>query len=98
MSTFISIFAGIAFGTVLLVVAAPSVAAAAPSRAPKISFDRAAQIAVEHVPDGVVEDIERDRRLGRVVYEVEVLAPDGREHDLVIDANDGRIVTEEVDD
>lgn len=67
--------------------------------APKsITLDDAERIALGHVPGGTLESIDRDRHFGRVVYEVEVRATDGREHELVIDAADGRIVSEEIDD
>ena len=98
MSTVLSIIAGILVGTILVAVATPKVAAAAPPDSPKISFDRAAEIALAHVGNGVVEDIDRERKHGRLVYEVEVVGADGREHELDIDAQHGKIVREEIDD
>ena len=73
-------------------------AAAAPVAKPKITFEKAERIALGRVPGGVVEEIERDRHLGKDVYEVDVRAPDGREHEIVIDANDGTVLSEEIDD
>ena len=62
-----------------------------------ISLADAERIALEHLPGGTVEDIERDHRLGKPVIEVEVRAEDGREHELVIDEG-GRVISEEIDD
>jgi uncharacterized membrane protein YkoI len=73
-------------------------ALAAPAIPTKISIEKAEHIALRHVPGGVVEQIERDQHRGKPVYEVDVRAQDGREHELVIDANDGKIVSEEIDD
>jgi len=41
---------------------------------------------------------ERDSEGGAVVYEVELRAADGVEHELVIDANTGRVIRAEIDD
>lgn len=60
-------------------------------------MEEAGRIALERVPGGTIESIERDRHLGKLVYEVDVRAPDGREHDLTIDASDGRVLSEEID-
>ena len=70
---------------------------AAPAAPAKISIEKAERIAVAHVPGGVVEQIERDHHRGRPVFEVDVRAPDGREHELDIDATDGKIIAEEID-
>lgn len=63
-----------------------------------ISIAEAERIALEHVPGGTIEEIERDRERGVIVYEVEVRAPNGVEHELVIDARTGRILRAEIDD
>lgn len=63
-----------------------------------ITLERAERIALERVPGGTITEIEIDRHDGRKVFDVEVRATDGREHDLVIDASDGRILSEDVDD
>ena len=70
---------------------------AAPAKSSGISLERAARIALERVPGGVVEEIERDTEAGKDVIDVEVRAPDGREHEIVIDAKDGTVVSEEID-
>ncbi len=62
-----------------------------------ISLAEAERIALERVPGGTVEDMERETRLGEPVIEVEVRGPDGREYELVIDAS-GRVISEEIDD
>lgn len=64
----------------------------------EISYDEAAQIALAEVPGGVVEEIERKVRRGKAIFEIEVRAPDGLEHELTIDAHDGEILDEEIDD
>ena len=98
MNTFISIIAGIVFGSVLVAAAAPRIAEAAAPEPTKITFQRAADIAVAYVGSGTVDDIDRDRYRGRVVYEVEVMADDGREHEVVVDANDGKVLRAKIDD
>lgn len=67
----------------------------APAR--PITLADAERIALAHVPGGTIEDIERDHRLGKPVFEVDVRAKDGREHELVID-EEGRVISEEIDD
>lgn len=74
-----------------------SAAAAAPKPKTTITMEKAESIALERVPGGTIESIERDRELGVLVYEVEVHAPDGREHDITIDAADGRVLSDEID-
>lgn len=70
------------------------VEASAPAK--PITLADAERIALQHVPGGTIEDIERDQRLGKPVFEVDVRAKDGREHELVID-EDGRVIAEEID-
>jgi uncharacterized membrane protein YkoI len=76
-------------------------ATAAPTKEPTpkttLTIEQAERIALERVPGGVVESVERDRRLGREVFEVDVRAPDGREHELAIDVIDGRVLAEVID-
>ena len=87
-------------GAVLATALACSGSAAAAAPQPKakiITMEKAESIALERVPGGTIETIERDRELGVLVYEVEVRAPDGREHDITIDATDGRVLSDEID-
>lgn len=64
----------------------------------EITFERAKEIALGHVPGGVVESIELDRAFGRGrVYEVDVRAPDGCEHELTLAARDGKLLERELD-
>lgn len=70
-------------------------AAAAPG---PITAERAEAIALGRVPGGTVRECERDRDDGRDVFEVEVRDPSGRDHDIVIEASSGRIVSETLDD
>lgn len=71
-------------------------AAAAP-KAAMITLEKAESIALAKVPGGTVEDIERERKGTRTVYEIEVRAPDNREHDFTIDASDGKIIFHEIE-
>ncbi len=82
----------------MLAVTTANSAPVAPGKRKSITIERAERIALERVPGGVVEEIERDRQLGKDVFEIEVRAPDGREHELVLDASDGRVLSEEIDD
>lgn len=46
----------------------------------------------QNVGDGHIEHIERDRRRGETVYEVDFEDRDGRDYELVV-AKDGRVIT-----
>lgn len=72
--------------------------AAAQERAPAITFAQAEQIARSHVPDARVESIELEDERGVRVYEVELRTADGVEHEVLIDANDGRVIDARIDD
>jgi uncharacterized membrane protein YkoI len=74
-------------------------AEAAPAK-PKtsISLAQAERIALERVPGGTIEEAERDRHAGREVYEIDVRDSQGRDHELVIDATDGRVISDVIDD
>lgn len=73
-------------------------AAAAAPKTSTISMEKADSIALARVPGGVVRESERDTEGTRVIYEIEVRAPDGRDHEFEIDGADGRIISEELDD
>lgn len=85
-------------GLALAAILTPSAASAAPSDPKPISIEQAERIALARVPGGTVVEVEREHHGGRLVYDVEVRGRDGREHDLVIDGHDGRVLSEEVDD
>ena len=71
----------------------------AKASAPKtITLEKAERIALDRVPGGTITEIEIDRHNGRKVFEVDVRASDGREHELVIDASDGRVLSEDIDE
>ena len=59
--------------------------------APRISYERAMEIALERVGGGVIWDIELERRRGELVYEVEVRF-DGVEYDVYINATTEEII------
>lgn len=93
-NTFKSLVVGVAFSTVVI---SAAVAHAQPPKQTTITLAKAADIALARVPGGTITEIELDREQGREVYEVEVRATDGREHDLVIDASDGSVISETID-
>ncbi|MBO6939839.1 MAG: PepSY domain-containing protein [Deltaproteobacteria bacterium] len=64
----------------------------------RIDAARAERIARQEVPNSTTESIERDYEDGRYVFEVELVTADGVEHEVVIDARDGRVLRVEVDD
>jgi uncharacterized membrane protein YkoI len=66
--------------------------------APRISMEQARRIALEHVPSSTVESIEHDWERGVEVFEVELRTDGGVEHELVIDANDGHVISANTDD
>jgi uncharacterized membrane protein YkoI len=43
--------------------------------------------------DGSITEVELERKRGAWVYEVEILSPDGRKTELVMDAQTGRILS-----
>lgn len=84
-------------GLLALTLALTSASALAQTRT-SITMEQAERIALDHVPNATVESIERDSEHGSTVYEVELRAADGTEHEIVIDANDGRVLRAEIDD
>ena len=75
---------------------APALAPAAYPQ-PTISLEQAIAIAEKHIPGGKVKDVEMDYEWGRMVYEVEVVAPGWREYDVMIDATTGKILFSRLD-
>jgi uncharacterized membrane protein YkoI len=67
------------------------------AEAADIGFARAEQIALTQV-QGKVREIEREHKLGREVYEVDVQTPEGKSFDVVIDAADGSVLKVKQDD
>ncbi|MGJ3264183.1 MAG: PepSY domain-containing protein [Salinarimonas sp.] len=47
---------------------------------------------------GRVIEVELEREDGRLVYEITLVAPDGRVRELVVDAASGRVLEVEIDD
>jgi len=62
-----------------------------------ITLAEAERIALAEVPGGRVTDIERERERRGDVYEVTVLDERGLEHDLVIDAESGAVLSSRID-
>ena len=67
-----------------------------PVRPTAISLGRAIQIAQGKVKGRVME-AERDHNRGQVVYKVEILAADNVPHKVVVDANNGKVLTSYID-
>ncbi|KAB7705602.1 hypothetical protein F9802_13790 [Bacillus aerolatus] len=63
----------------------------------KFSEQESVKISLEKVP-GTVKNVELDDEDGTVVYEVEVQAKDGKEQDVKIDAQTGKVIKIEKDD
>jgi hypothetical protein len=61
-------------------------------------IDRAAaeEAALGAVP-GEVQEIELEREGGATIYEVEAAGKDGKLHEVAVDANDGRVLGQEVE-
>jgi uncharacterized membrane protein YkoI len=76
---------------------APSGQAPAPQTAPaqpnaaKITQDQAVKIALERVA-GKSTSVEIERKLGKMVYTVEVRTPEGGEVDVFVDMETGEII------
>ncbi|GAF65743.1 hypothetical protein BTS2_2642 [Bacillus sp. TS-2] len=62
----------------------------------EIDQQKAIELAIEHVGEGVVEDIEITFKKGKVVYEIEIEAG-AKEVDIYIDVNNGDVVHEDWD-
>lgn len=58
---------------------------------------QATEIALQKVP-GTVDEVELEKEDGKVVWEVEIIAANKQEHELLIDANSGEIIKQELDD
>ncbi|GAA1274254.1 hypothetical protein GCM10009677_29300 [Sphaerisporangium rubeum] len=72
--------------------------AASPAAEPKVSREEAERTALGKVAGGRVTSTELENEHGKQVWDVEVDAPDGTEHEFDIDAATGAIVKQEVDD
>ena len=66
-----------------------------------ISIEEANKIATDHFGDGNVTETDfddsDDDNGGKPVYEIDFTKPDGTEHEIKIDATDGRIVESKKD-
>ena len=70
--------------------------ATAPAKS-SITMAQAERIALERVPGGTIEEVERDRHGSVDVFEIEIRDKSGREHEIVIDAADGRVISDQID-
>jgi uncharacterized membrane protein YkoI len=48
------------------------------------------------VVDGTIKEVELERKHGAWVYEVEVLAPNGQETELLFDAGSGKVLSQKI--
>ena len=62
----------------------------------KIDAKAASKAATDKVP-GTVGDVELDEENGNVVYDVEVTAKDGTETDVIVDATNGKVLSQQAD-
>ncbi len=62
-----------------------------------LTAEESKEIALEKIR-GIVEEVELENEDGILIYEVEVRAEDGLEHEVIIDAQTGEIVAVELDD
>ncbi len=72
------------------------VSAQTAARATGLTEAQIIEIALAEVP-GEVQEVERERERGIIVYEVEILAEDGTEMELEIDAETGDILQVEAE-
>ena len=63
-----------------------------------IGEDRARTIALEAYPGAEIEEVELEVEDGFLIFEVEFLATDGNEYEMVIDAGNGKILLTENED
>lgn len=63
----------------------------------EIGMEAAARIALERVP-GQVQGIEREPALGRAAFEVEIRDQAGRKYEVLVAADDGKILDVKLDD
>lgn len=63
-----------------------------------IDLQAAERIALEHFPGARIVGVERDNENGVAVIEVELTTSEGVERELTLDAADGRVISDEVDD
>ena len=62
----------------------------------KIDARAASKAATDKVP-GTVDEVDLDEEGGNVVYEVEVTAKDGTETDVIVDATNGKVLSQQAD-
>ena len=63
-----------------------------------IGEDRARAIALEAYPGAEIEEVELEVEDGFLIFEVEFLATDGNEYEMVIDAGNGTMLLTENED
>jgi uncharacterized protein YpmB len=74
------------------------VAIAAQQQEPPKVDEAAAKEAALGAVSGEVKEIELEREGGAAIYEVEVLGDDGRLHEVMVDANNGKVLGQEMDE
>ncbi|MEU7766166.1 PepSY domain-containing protein [Nocardia sp. NPDC049190] len=58
-----------------------------------VTRQQAIDTAVDAVPGGRVTSAEIDKEAGTAVWEVELTSPDGVEHEVIIDASSGKVLS-----
>lgn len=64
----------------------------------KVTLAEAEQIALSAVPGGRLQESDLEREDGFLVYDIEVMGPDGLEREFLIDAGNGKVLLQELDD
>jgi uncharacterized membrane protein YkoI len=85
----------LALAAVLALAASAKLAVA---QAKPISFAAVERVALAHTPNAVIDSIERERWRGQLVFEVELNTPDGVRLELIVDAYNGKVLKQKVDD
>ncbi|HEX6595040.1 MAG TPA: PepSY domain-containing protein [Bacillota bacterium] len=62
----------------------------------QISIEEAMRIAMERVPGEIVK-VELDTEQGMIVYEVDIMTPQGIQYEVVVDRNTGRVIEIKLD-
>lgn len=57
-----------------------------------ITHDKAAEIAINTVPDGIVEEVEFEKKRNGEFFDVELRDAQGQEYQVRIDAKSGKVI------
>jgi uncharacterized membrane protein YkoI len=63
-----------------------------------LSFEHILALALDRYPDALLLESELERKRGIYIYELEILTPAGVVRELKINASNGQLIEDEVDD